>query len=343
MSTRPSRDLRRAADLAALREHRSTSPAAAHAAIARELWTAFRTLGFTSGRVLAGGEDAATFLGLAPGRWPGGASGTAVVGPDHAPVRPLNVHPGWQGPDEIDLAITSMPVNDVTLRDPSNIVARRADQVALAILTVRGTRPGGLSALLASHDLMDDPVSIARREIASMADLVGAVRLPSGAHRHQPGTDLPTDLLLFRRRHPGEPQRGANFETAPGINLDGARVTINTYFDTRPDRMLGRATYDPTSPPPTNLALTGDRNRFAVELRAAFEQLTAEALHNGLTMTPAREPAPSHGIRPNAVNDVDRYLSRGQRLRSGPVTYPGIGLSGWHGPGHDVQGPASGL
>ncbi|TRW47410.1 hypothetical protein [Georgenia yuyongxinii] len=343
MSPRPPRDLRRAADLAALREHRITRPGNAHMVIARELWSAFRALGFSSGRVLAGGEDAATFLGLSPGQWPGGTSGTAAVGPDHAPGRPLTVHPGWKGPEEIDLAITSMPVNDVTLRDPSNIVARRADQVALAILTVRGTRPGGLSTLLASHDLMDDPVDIARREIASMAELVGAVRLPSGAHRHQPGTDLPTDLLLFRRRHPGEPQRGANFETAPGINLDGARVTLNTYFDTRPDRMLGRATYDPTSPPPTNLTLTGNRNRFAVELHAAFEQLTAEALRNDLTMTPATQAAPSQGPRPNAVNDVDRYLSRGQRLRSGPAAYPGIGQTGWRGPSRDIDGPASGL
>lgn len=342
MSPRAPRDLRRAADLAALREHRITSAAATHALIARELWTVFRALGFTSGRVLAGGEDAATFLGLSRGQWPGGTSGTAVVGPDHAPGQPLDVHPGWQGPGEVDLAITSMPVNDVTLRDPSNIVARRADQVALAILTVRGTRPGGLSALLASHDLMDDPVPIARRELASMADLVGAIRLPSGAHRHQPGTDLPTDLLLFRRRLPGEPQRGASFETAPGVNLDGAMVAINTYFDTRPDRMLGRANYDPTSPAPTNLTLTGDREGLAVELHTAFEQVIAEALRNGLTMTPPRQHAPSQGLLPNAVNDVDRYLSRRQRLRSGPA-HPGMGQTGWHEVSRDIDGPAPGL
>ena len=34
----------------------------------------------------------------------------------------------------------------------------------------------------------------------AMADLVGAVRLPTGAHQRAAGTQVITDLLIFRRR-----------------------------------------------------------------------------------------------------------------------------------------------
>ncbi len=36
------------------------------------------------------------------------------------------------------------------------------------------------------------------------ADLIGAVRLPSGAHRRTAGTEALTDILILRRREPGQ-------------------------------------------------------------------------------------------------------------------------------------------
>ena len=47
---------------------------------------------------------------------------------------------------------------------------------------------------------MDSRNPAARREIAGLADLVGAVRLPSGAHQKAAGTSVVTDLLILRRR-----------------------------------------------------------------------------------------------------------------------------------------------
>ena len=49
---------------------------------------------------------------------------------------------------------------------------------------------------------MDAQNPAGRREMQELADLVGAVRLPTGAHRRAAGTEAVTDLLMFRRREP---------------------------------------------------------------------------------------------------------------------------------------------
>jgi hypothetical protein len=54
--------------------------------------------------------------------------------------------------------------------------------------------------VLTSQYTMDAQNPGARREMAKLADLVGAVRLPAGAHRRTAGTDVVTDLLILRRR-----------------------------------------------------------------------------------------------------------------------------------------------
>lgn len=58
------RALRREADHVAHDDHASTSARPVHRIIATHLWTMLRNLGFTDGRVLAVGDDAATLLGL---------------------------------------------------------------------------------------------------------------------------------------------------------------------------------------------------------------------------------------------------------------------------------------
>lgn len=72
-----------------------------------------------------------------------------------------------------------------------------------------------------------------------LADLVGAVRLPSGAHRRSAGTEAVTDLLIFRRRESGQPRRDMSWETVTPRMVDGERIRVNTYFDIHPEHVLG--------------------------------------------------------------------------------------------------------
>jgi hypothetical protein len=102
------------------------------------------------------------------------------------------------------------------------------------------TRPGGMVAVLTRSFTMDAANPSARREMNSMADLAGAVRLPSGAHRHAAGTEALTDLLIFQRRPDGTEPRDETWETVTPRTVDGTVVLVNNYFEDHPEHVLGR-------------------------------------------------------------------------------------------------------
>ena len=93
--------------------------------------------------------------------------------------------------------------------------------------------------MLTSRYTMDARNPAARREIAALADLAGAVRLPSGAHQRAAGTGVVTDLLIFRRREPDRAPDDTPWEQVRTAELDGAEVPVNEYFLDNPDMVLG--------------------------------------------------------------------------------------------------------
>ena len=82
----------------------------------------------------------------------------------------------------------------------------------------------------------------AREHIASMADLVGAVRLPEGAMHDRAGTDVVVDILFLQRRDAGAAPAGASWdslsEAVPAEDGDPA-LSINRYFVEHPEMALG--------------------------------------------------------------------------------------------------------
>jgi adenine-specific DNA methylase len=67
-------------------------------------------------------------------------------------------------------------------------------------------KPGGLAAFVTSSGTMDKADASARQQIATMADLAGAIRLPKGSFRADAGTDVVVDILFFqKRRHENLP------------------------------------------------------------------------------------------------------------------------------------------
>jgi hypothetical protein len=102
------------------------------------------------------------------------------------------------------------------------------------------TRPGGLVAVFTSRYTMDGTDNPVRERLARLADLVGAVRLPSGAHRQAAGTDVVTDLLILRRREPDrEPDDTAWKDSLP-MPIGDEQMPINVYFQQHPELVLGQ-------------------------------------------------------------------------------------------------------
>src|SRR5689334_11852915 len=110
-------------------------------------------------------------------------------------------------------------------------------------------RPGGLALFVTSPGTMDKIDTSARAYIQTMADLLGAVRLPAGSTRASAGTEVVVDLLAFRRRLTDEPSRGrAWIELAAATAVVAetgdptATLAVNRYFVNQPETVLGTHT-----------------------------------------------------------------------------------------------------
>ncbi|OJX65524.1 MAG: helicase [Micrococcales bacterium 73-13] len=210
------------------------------------IWHALAELGFEGGRVLEPGCGSGTFLGLAP-------ETAQVVGveldatsariaralyPQHE-VRAESFaetkYPGgW-----FDAAVGNVPFGDVSLHDPIDNPHGHSIHNHFLLKAVRLTRPGGIVATLTSHYTLDAANPAVRRELSRSADLVGAIRLPTGAHRRTAGTEALTDLLILRPREEGRPVHDATWESVVPRVMDGEGVKLNAYLDQHPENVLG--------------------------------------------------------------------------------------------------------
>jgi SAM-dependent methyltransferase len=210
------------------------------------VWAAVRGLGFTGGRVLEPGCGSGNFIAFAP-------ASAEVTGVELDPVTAgiaAALYPAAQilaesfaatrDPDgSYDLAIGNVPFGKAVLHDTRHNGAGHSIHNHFIVKSLRLVRPGGLVAVLTSRYTMDARNPAARREIASLADLAAAVRLPSGAHQRAAGTAVVTDLLILRRREPGRPPDTTAWEQARMVDVDGIQLPVNEYFLDRPEMVLG--------------------------------------------------------------------------------------------------------
>ena len=106
--------------------------------------------------------------------------------------------------------------------------------------SVDALKPGGVLALVTSHFTLDKQNAFIRERLGAVADFLGAVRLPSDAFKRE-GTAVVTDIILLRKRAPGEPAKHVDPDwlgIAP-LEIDGAEVSVNRYFLNHPEMVLG--------------------------------------------------------------------------------------------------------
>nr|WP_176704916.1 helicase-related protein [Arthrobacter sp.] len=216
-------------------------------ALATEIWQTLQSLGYEGGNVLEPGSGAGTFIGLAP-------QGTTMTGVELDPVtagisqalypeatiRSESFADSQFGSGRFDAAVGNVPFGRNILHDTTHNQGRHSMHNHFIIKSLDLTRPGGMVAVISSAFTLDAQNPAARREIYENADLLGAVRLPNGAHRRSAGTDALTDVLVFRRRLPGEePGNAAWITSHPVSTASGVDARINDYFTQSPDKVLG--------------------------------------------------------------------------------------------------------
>jgi N12 class adenine-specific DNA methylase len=125
---------------------------------------------------------------------------------------------------------------------------------------------------------MDKGDPKARAHIASMAELVGAIRLPEGAMNAAAGTDVVVDVIFLQKRLTEGAPVGAAWDTlleaVPTEDGDPA-LSINRYFLEHPEMVLGRHSRTSSAFGPAYTCLSQSRADLGEALRRAVDRLPA--------------------------------------------------------------------
>src|SRR6185437_4173705 len=106
--------------------------------------------------------------------------------------------------------------------------------------SIDALKPGGIAALVTSRFTLDKQNAAFREYLASKADFLGAIRLPSDAFKRE-GTAVVTDILFLRKRMPDETARHTDpawLHVAP-FHVNGERLMLNCYMTGHSNMILG--------------------------------------------------------------------------------------------------------
>ncbi len=226
--------------------------------IASSMWQLADTLGFGGGRVLEPGCGPGVFMASAPAH-------ARMVGVERDPITAevaRRLHPTAEivqsaledyrhGGEPFALVIGNVPFASTK---PFDTQFNQANRLALHnyVLTksLALSAPGALTIAITSSFTLDARNQSQRALIGEWGRFVGAVRLPDRAFLAQSGTQVTTDIVVFRRRSERlldprdqglEIDQGEvpDWMSVSGIRELGGRVGMNKWFHDNPDLVLG--------------------------------------------------------------------------------------------------------
>ncbi|WP_258008402.1 helicase-related protein [Rhodococcus sp. ENV425] len=279
-------------------------------AIVAELWRAAARAGLPDGAlVLEPGCGAGHFVGTAP-------ASVRMVGVEIEPISAKIAHylyPSQQIRNHgfernfapagtFTGAIGNVPFGKFAPVDPIHNPGGLAIHNHFIAKSLDLTAPGGYVAVVTSMFTSDAKRAEQRAVITAKGDLIGAVRLPTGAFDRQAGTDVVTDVLIFRRREDGATPTEDTLDWAqPAVQVEAVdaktgettRTWINPYFAKYPQRVLGTLTVGGGMYAGSSLRVVPATGRpLAEQLRTQLDPLIDQALERGLGFTaPAPDPA----------------------------------------------------
>jgi N12 class adenine-specific DNA methylase len=300
-------DAYRAAEASILNAH-YTDPI-----IAETMWDAVKHAGLRDGRVLEPGCGAGTFIGLAP-------QDTVMVGVDndpvtaaiaaalypHAQIRAEGFETTRVPADSFVATIGNVPFGNFALIDPAHNPARFSIHNHFINKAIALTAPGGYITVLTSRYTMDSLDTRARRAMASNADLIGAVRLPSTAFKRVAGTEVVTDILVLRRKDNDAADdtdltAWIDTETLDADDIDNLvddtvfgrddihdTLHINEYFLNHPDNVVGTFALGQGIHGSPALKVVGEqqsREVLAEAIRERLHHIVESALAQGRALT----------------------------------------------------------
>jgi len=193
--------------------------------VVTNMWDLAKRLGFKGGTVLEPAAGVGNFFGLMPqdiaqesvlfGVEKDSLSGRILT--KLYPQAAIEVGPFEKSravlDNSIDLTITNVPFGRVSISDKRHpdYDGWRLHNYFLA-RSLDATKPGGLMMAITSAWSMDAKSNGNVREyLANKADLIGAIRLPNTAFKSNAGTEVVTDVLVFRKKDSNAASLGHDF------------------------------------------------------------------------------------------------------------------------------------
>jgi N12 class adenine-specific DNA methylase len=142
-----------------------------------------------------------------------------------------------------DIVIGNPPYGDFSVYDSEDKKLRLVHDYFLK-KSIDLLKPGGVLAFVTSKGTLDKSNGSIRSKVALSSDLVSAFRLPSSTFSES-GTNVVTDVLFFRKRHPEEEPSNLNWvNTASIAVLDESTgqtefADINQYYIENPNHIIG--------------------------------------------------------------------------------------------------------
>lgn len=292
--------------------------------VIRAMYAAAQRFGFEHGRILEPACGLGHFIGLMPDEMHGHSQITAIeidsltarlarqLYPD-AGIRHQPFEETKLADDFYDLAISNVPFGDYEPYSPrfKNWHFQIHDYFfAAALHTVR---PGGLILFVTSKGTLDKICGPVREYLFQQADLLGAIRLPNDAFKKNANTEVTTDIVMLRKRLPGESPQGPAWKGVGELtNSRGECIPVNEYFAAHPEMMLGEMQLVGRMYRHGEPTLVSNGRDLAEQLAEAVARLPQNVfrprnLVSGPQQLEQSIPAPEH-VKPNAYALVNGQI-----------------------------------
>ncbi len=292
------------------------------------LWPIVQRLGFKGGTVIEPSAGVGHILGLMPESMANRSEIVAVEKDKLSGLVLKKLYPqanvqvaGYEdvraiADNSADLVISNFPFGDISVFDKHHkdysmwsihnyFFARSIDAV----------RPGGLVVAITSHYTMDAKGPKVRDYIAKKADLVGGLRLPNNAFAKNAGTEVSTDILIFRKRDQSSGQPANPFHDLKPVKVEGNQTAwVNQYFIDNPDMVLGEHSLKGTMYGQTEKTQEGEEKRTEYATLPKKGMILSELLTKAITNLPENIA----GIRP-AVKKEEPKIFAEQGTKEGSV------------------------
>ncbi|GBQ51964.1 DNA methylase [Komagataeibacter europaeus LMG 18890] len=280
-------------------------------------------MGFRGGSVLEPGCGTGLFIAARPERLEGRIAFTWIENDPITARIARRLYPNqWIRSEDFttvklangyDLAIGNPPFSNRTVRGPEGLGRLGLSLHDFFIArSIEALRPGGIAVFVTSRHTLDKTDSTARRTIAEMADLVGAVRLPAGAMRDDAGTDVVVDVLVFRKRKIGDmvdDETWLETDTLADSDQGNCPLLVNRYFLDHPEQVLGRHGWTTTQFGPDYTCNATDGFRLDVMLPEALSRIGQDVRFP--------EPLDQRIVRPAGSGVLVGTAADGAQLKEG--------------------------